>query len=304
MSFEDTTFQRCPHDKENPYAQISRDLIRDKTISFQTRGFLIYCLSFTGKWNISMPYFMKEQEIGKDRMYSMIKEAIDAGYMKRHDFLEGGLRRYKYFISETPKFKKCLLYPEKQDTEKQDTENPHTTKKQSSSSLHSEEETNKEHKEAPTSSPPSADASFLVDFFLKKIRERNPEFKEPNRGKWAQHFDRLLRIDKRDKEQIIQLILWASDHRWWKTACLSPEKLRKSYDEMSTQKLGDSEKELVRLNRTYALNLKDQHPEPLKALSFDDKYVMNRTAGKELRLNMEHEAFKDAFITMFGGSRG
>jgi hypothetical protein len=299
MSFEDSTFERCPHDKENPYAQISRDLIRDKNVSFQTRGFLIYCLSYDGKWNISMPYFMKTQEIGKDRMYSMINEAIEAGYMKRIEKFEGGLKRYKYYVSEYPKFKESLLCAGFPDPVNPDPVFPDCKKEQLSSS---KEEKKEQHKEAPTSSPPSADACFLYLFFLTKIRERFPDFKEPNRTKWEQHFERMLTIDKRPLDKIKELILWAAQDPWWKKACLSPEKLRAKYDDMSIAMLGDAENQLIQSNRAYAMEAKRSYPEQLKDLTFDKNYVMHRSAGKEISFKMQRDAFIEAFNITFGGS--
>lgn len=125
------SIHRCPHDRENPYAQISRALIRDKSISFECRAFIIYCLSYDAKWEISIPYFMKEQEICKDRMYRILNEALSAGYIKREVSLEKGLKRFKYYVSEYPKFKEFLPYPENEDTDPPDPENQDTTNKQS-----------------------------------------------------------------------------------------------------------------------------------------------------------------------------
>lgn len=117
------SIHRCPHDKENPYAQISRSLIRDKSISFECRAFIIYCLSYDSKWEISIPYFMKEQDVSKNRMYRILDEAIAAGYIKRETYVQDGLKKYKYYVSEFPKFKEFLPCPQKRDTENEDTTN-------------------------------------------------------------------------------------------------------------------------------------------------------------------------------------
>lgn len=153
----------------------------------------------------------------------------------------------------------------------------------------------------PASPPISADAESLCDLFLKKIKERNPHFKDPNIVKWRSCMDLLLRIDKRDLEQTKKLILWASEHNWWKTACLSPEKLRKCWDEMFMQINSQSEKELIQQNRSYALRLKDKHPVEMKGFTFDDKFAINRSLAKEIPFNLPHEAFKKALVSMFGG---
>jgi hypothetical protein len=119
------TIERCPHDKENPYAIISRDLIRDKNISPECRWLLIYLLSNDGKWVVKTKQLRNHLEgfMGRDKILSVIKEAIDAGYMKRDLFKINNLNRSRYYVSETPKFKKCFRRPENQDPESGDPEN-------------------------------------------------------------------------------------------------------------------------------------------------------------------------------------
>jgi hypothetical protein len=159
----ESTFQRCPHDRENPYSQISRELIRDPNVSPQAKWLIIYLLSHQEGFNISMPYILKNQKISKNRMYSMIDQCLEAGYLKRTEYLFEGRKRFKYFISETPKFKNILLCPQNQDTEKQDPGNEDTKKEQSSSN---EEEKKEQYKETPATPSPSADAEGICDFFL------------------------------------------------------------------------------------------------------------------------------------------
>lgn len=168
-----------------------------------------------------------------------------------------------------------------------------------SSSLRSEEEEKRNKKSAAP--PPSADAEKLAHFFFEKIKERNPECKEPNLKKWTQEMDLLLRIDKRAIDNVKKLIEWASKDSFWKNNCLSPSTLRKNYDQMSMKQLGEKEKDLVRSNRNYAVAMKEKYPDKLKTLTFDDKYVINRSIAKEVSFNMHEEAFKQAFFSLFGG---
>jgi hypothetical protein len=296
----ESTFQRCPHDRENPYSQISRELIRDPNVSPQAKWLIIYLLSHQEGFNISMPYILKNQKISKNRMYSMIDQCLEAGYLKRTEYLFEGRKRFKYFISETPKFKNILLCPQNQDTEKQDPGNEDTKKEQSSSN---EEEKKEQYKETPATPSPSADAEGICDFFLSKIRERNPGF-QPKGKKWVYEMDCILRIDRRNLNEVKELITWASTHKWWKVACLSPAKLRRDYDVMMTARLGERENDLIRLNREYALKVKEKYPDQLKKLKFDDKFVGNRDTGKEIPFNLPHERFKETFIAIFGGSHG
>lgn len=105
------TIERCPHDEENPYSQISNELIRDESISPNCRWLIIYLLSNKGNWKINVNQIKNhvKSHIGKNKLYSIIKEAIEAGYMIREDYINNNLRRCKYFVSEKPKFKKFFL---------------------------------------------------------------------------------------------------------------------------------------------------------------------------------------------------
>lgn len=123
-----STISRCPHDSENPYSMINRDLIRNPNISFECRMLIILCLSFKDSWEFSIPQLMKHQKTSKDRMYRILNEAMEAGYIHRYESINThpknrnlNLTVYKYHVSEFPKFKKCLRDPEIQDSGKQDT---------------------------------------------------------------------------------------------------------------------------------------------------------------------------------------
>jgi len=136
--FESDTFERCPHDAENPYAQISRSLIRDETISPECRWMLIYLLSNSDGWIIKVKQIINHLKgfanCGRDRIYEIIGEAIESGYMLRVEYLKNNLKRYKYRVSETPKFKKCFRCPGSQDTGSQFTGSQYSLKKDLSSS--------------------------------------------------------------------------------------------------------------------------------------------------------------------------
>lgn len=127
---EESSIQRCPHDGENPYALVSRDLIRDSSISPECRWLVIYFLSMKDGWKINLKQlvFHLKPHMGRDKVYALVNEAIEAGYMKRED-IKISLGRNKlttearYYISEKPKFKKSFRHPGFQDTDIQDPDN-------------------------------------------------------------------------------------------------------------------------------------------------------------------------------------
>ena len=126
------TFYRCPHDRENPYAQISNNLIRDGSLSPNCRWLIIYLLSNKESFGIKIEKIIEHLRptVGRDKFYKILNEGIDAGYIKRDVYKENNLTRVRYFVSEEPKFKESLdnteiflRLPENQDTEIQDPEN-------------------------------------------------------------------------------------------------------------------------------------------------------------------------------------
>ena len=109
-----SNIQRCPHDEENPYAQISNELIRDKSLSPNARWLAIYLLSNKDNWQISVQQIIThlDPHMKRKKVYAIIDELIEAGYMKRQQEKDGKhFKRVTYYISERPKFKKCLPRP-------------------------------------------------------------------------------------------------------------------------------------------------------------------------------------------------
>lgn len=148
---------------------------------------------------------------------------------------------------------------------------------------------------------PSADASSLTLYFLKNIQKRNPEFKPKNMKKWETEMDRLLRLDGRSLEDAKGLIDWVMKDMFWRDVILSPANFREKYNELETKRIGSSEKDLIRRNREYALKLKDRYPEPFKDLTFDSKFVIHRSVGKEIPFSLPEQVFKEALRQIFGG---
>lgn len=110
--------ERCPHDKENPYVVINREILRNPTISPACRWLICYLLCNEKGWRINRRQVANhvKEFLGRDRTDHIFEEAMNAGYMKKVNILVkrkggGALRRCKYYISETPKFKNCFQSP-------------------------------------------------------------------------------------------------------------------------------------------------------------------------------------------------
>ncbi|WP_051624048.1 hypothetical protein [Clostridium akagii] len=75
----------------------------------------------------------------------------------------------------------------------------------------------------------------LSQYLFNHIKENNPNAKEPNFETWSRHFDYILRIDKRDIEEVKAIIKWCQHDSFWYMNILSPDKLRKKYDTLVLQ---------------------------------------------------------------------
>ena len=74
-------------------------------------------------------------------------------------------------------------------------------------------------------------------FLLKKIREHSPHVSKTEKQleSWADVFRRMVEIDKRNHEQIHNIIIFATTDDFWKVNILSAIKLRKHFDTLLTK---------------------------------------------------------------------
>lgn len=90
----------------------------------------------------------------------------------------------------------------------------------------------KEIKESLSSDVFDLDACCLTLLLYEYIKDRQPNIKKPNFKIWIQDMDRLLRLDKREHQQVARVISWCQADRFWQINIRSPDKLRKQYDQL------------------------------------------------------------------------
>lgn len=85
----------------------------------------------------------------------------------------------------------------------------------------------------------------LSEYLYSKIRAIDPNAKRPNIQMWANHVDKLLRIDKRSKEEIENVIDYCQADSFWQSNILSTKKLREKFQTLYLQsgKNGKNESE-------------------------------------------------------------
>jgi phage replication O-like protein O len=80
-------------------------------------------------------------------------------------------------------------------------------------------------------------AKLLQDLIL----ERRPTCKKENLSSWAEHIDKMIRLDNRSIAEIEEIIHWCQQDSFWQNNILSTNKLRKQFDQMAL-KMGQSKK--------------------------------------------------------------
>ncbi len=79
----------------------------------------------------------------------------------------------------------------------------------------------------------------LSKYLFEFIRKNNPKAKEPNFQTWSKEFDLMIRRDKREVQEIKDLINWSQNDSFWYKNILSPQKLRKQYDQLIVKMYDD-----------------------------------------------------------------
>lgn len=72
----------------------------------------------------------------------------------------------------------------------------------------------------------------LSEFLLEKIKENNPQYKEPNLQTWSKYIGLMIRNDNRAPDDIRLLIEFCQSDNFWKVNILSTQKLREKFDQL------------------------------------------------------------------------
>lgn len=81
----------------------------------------------------------------------------------------------------------------------------------------------------------------LASRLFMRIKENNPNAKEPNLQKWSDDIRKMIQYDKRTEEQVKYLIDWSQKDSFWSSNILSPSKLRKQFDQLVLKIKSDRE---------------------------------------------------------------
>lgn len=113
----------------------------------------------------------------------------------------------------------------------------------------------------------------IANYIFQKIRELNPEHKQPNLEKWAEEIRLMEERDKRPLDAIKELFSWANAHAFWRKSILCPTSLREKWDRLQIDKTCSQPAQIDK--RPYWQKLKDARfvvltYDPRKQIDLDD----------------------------------
>jgi hypothetical protein len=240
-------------DSKFRYSVVPNDLVRDASVSPACRWLVIYLSSNSPNWEVKAKQIVNHCKgfLGRDQVYAILNEAIEAGYIQRQERMEKGLKRVSYLISTDKKFKKCLPRPENQDAERQGTERQDNKEVPSTKNYQKEE-----------SNEPFSVEKALSDFILEKIKTQKENFSGKVSPKWLKDSKKLLSM--RTAEEIRKVIDWVFEDPFWSGVVMSPGGLLKNLDKIEFQMLRnlkgkDSPRSVVAENQKLAQHVAETY---------------------------------------------
>ncbi|WP_058710605.1 hypothetical protein [Paenibacillus jamilae] len=173
---------RVAKKKEFPYIQIDKFAIdEDSRISWQAKGLLTYLIGKPDDWIVRIGDLVKRASNGRDAVYSIINELIDAGYIEREQVRGDGSGKFgdiSYLVYETPLHTNPLSKPDKRKKKKESAplpENPDTVKSVDKSPLPENPDTGKPDTDRPdTGNQEHSNNDFSNNDFRKEKEEDSP----------------------------------------------------------------------------------------------------------------------------------
>jgi hypothetical protein len=85
-----------------------------------------------------------------------------------------------------------------------------------------------------TATAPSHEACRLAALLKSEILRNKPDYRitSTQLRKWEVTADRMLRIDRRSSEQVVELIRWVQRNAFWMANVLSMDTLREKFDQL------------------------------------------------------------------------
>lgn len=147
-------------------------------------------------------------------------------------------------------------------------------------------------------SPHEAEAQHLTETFFTLLQARKADIRLPDRTRTAKAIELMLRLDGRSRDQIVAVMVWATQHEFWGNVILSGDKLRKQFDQLQMKMAADEAQSDNAQNRLLAWEAKKAGA----PIIIEGRWVRStKHNGKDLDLRMRHDAFCAAFRSFING---
>ncbi|MDT2824847.1 helix-turn-helix domain-containing protein [Vagococcus lutrae] len=247
------------------YGLISKRLMRDKSLSIESKAIYSYLASFSGAGMTSFPsreLMCSELNISINRFTKYRKELVESGYVTiTRERTDKGFSKNIYILNHEPTKVKKSLCTQNVDIQNVDIRNVDIQNEDtiSNSFISNSLNNNSTKKESVKKSRKRTYDAHSVEMKLavllyEKIKA-DIDIAEPNLQNWADHIRLMIERDKREPKHIAQMIQFAREDDFWKSNILSTQKLRKNFDTLQAQYQAKLSKvSQPRFNRSYKQN--------------------------------------------------
>lgn len=231
--------------RESPFVQIDKELVNDSHISAKAKGIMMYLLSKPDGWKIYEKDIVNHMKDGKDSISSGIKELVERGYIHRElDKSESGkFAGYNYTVYETisdnphRENRNGKTVNGKTDNGKPAPINNNLSNNDlsntKSSNINTLVSTTVEDEEVEKSKYKFSEEDMVLSKLLfQYVKKLDPKAKEPNFEYWANAVRLMREVDKRNYDEIKEVIIWCQNDDFWKGNILSTTKLRKQFSKL------------------------------------------------------------------------
>lgn len=213
------------------YGIIPKKVMKDEDLTIDAKAIYAFMASFAGAGNTSFPsvkFITDKLGISRQRFNKHRKLLEDKGYItiKKERKSDGSWESNVYTLETLPRLQNPTLDNLTLDnptsgnvTTNNNTINNNTINNNTKSTSRSKLKFETHHLK-------------LAELLYKQIQNNLPNAKEPELDKWANEFRLMMERDKRDGEEIQDLIIKTQNDNFWKKNILSPSKLRKQYDRL------------------------------------------------------------------------
>ena len=213
------------------YGIIPKKVMKDEDLTIDAKAIYAFMASFAGAGNTSFPsvkFITDKLGISRQRFNKHRKLLEDKGYItiKKERTTDGSWGNNVYTLETLPRLQNPTLDNLTLDnptsgnvTTNNNTINNNTINNNTKSTSRSKLKFETHHLK-------------LAELLYKQIKNNLPNYKEPELEKWANEFRLMMERDKRDGEEIQDLIIKTQNDNFWKKNILSPSKLRKQYDRL------------------------------------------------------------------------